>query len=258
MPGNIRSLKINKLSKKLVNKLGKFLNDRFEGTNIEILSLADIKILYPEIDITQNTEAFVKTKSGTIVLVQERASLDTLLHEMTHLYLAEVKESNLELYISLMERMKTDPLFEEAKEKYKMDSYNEVDVLEEIFVSKIQSMHAYAFAERIAEETGDTELYNILFDKDNGDSMLNTYQTMFEAFFNKKIKGDSAITMEDSIFDIMQKIGLDILFFKKNDAMSVFNSKDRRDLKMIASKTITKASIERIFRKLNYTEKICH
>jgi len=258
MPDNIRSLKINKLSKKLINKLGKFLNDRFEGTTVEILSIADIKILHPEINITENTEAFVKTDTGTIILIKERASLDTLLHEMTHLYLAEVKETNLELYVNLMERMKTDPLFEEAKEKYKMDSYNELDILEEIFVSKIQSMHAYAFAERIAEETGDTELYNILFDKDNGDSMLNTYQTMFEAFFNKKIKGDSEITMEDSIFDIMQKIGLDILFFKKNDAMSVFNSKDRRDLKMIASETITRAGIDRIFRKLNYTEKICH
>jgi len=256
VPNNIKKLKIKKLSKKLISKLGKFLNDRFEGTTVEVLSIADLKILHPDIDITSTTEAFVKTSSGTIVLIQERASLDTLLHEMTHLYLAELKEVNIELYVNIMEKMKSDPLYEEAMSKYQSkQDYDDLSILEEIFVTKMQSMHAYAFAEKVAEEAGDTDLYNAIFNKNNSDNILNTYQNLFESFFGKDIK--TPLTMEDSIFDIMQKIGMDIIFFKKSPNMNMFTSNDRKDMKLIISDSLPRSVIDRIFKKLHYTEKQC-
>jgi len=261
VPNALRKKKLKSLSPKAMSKLSSFLNKRFKNTNVLLLSLEDIKTLYPEINISDTTESFVRTGSGLLVLIKERATLDSLLHEMGHLYLAELKNTNNDFYESLMKKMENDVDFDVIAEKYKnKPGYTEMNILEEVFVYKFEALNSDAFSSNLAIELDDTEIYEMLTDTKFNDStaILSTFKNIFEDFFGAKLKKNSTLSLDDSILDIMYKIGSDIVFNKKS-YLHTMTKVDKLGIKKLMhqnSKLTRKQALD-LLKQKNYIVKVC-
>ena len=157
---------------------------------------------------------------------------------MGHLYLSEIKDTNTDLYTKLMEAMIKDPSYDQIKELYiNKPGYEEIDILEEIFVKKLSKMHSTAFSEQVFKE-GEEDFSELLEGEDGGymGNVTDTFQSIFEDFFGKKVKSDEDLLLEDSIGDIMMKIGIDIIF-NKNSALKDFTKSEKDKIKKVFGKS---------------------
>jgi len=261
VPNSLRKKKLKSLSPKAMSKLSLFLNKRFKNTNVLLLSLEDIETLYPEINISDTTESFVRTGSGLLVLIKERATLDSLLHEMGHLYLAELKNTDHKFYETLMRKMEGDIDFDVIAEKYKdKPGYTELNILEEVFVYKFEALNSDAFSSNLAMELDDNEIYEMLTDTEfnNSTAILSTFKNIFEDFFGAKLKKNSTLSLDDSILDIMYKIGSDIVFNKKS-YLHTMTKVDKLGIKklMYQNSTLTRKQALDLLKQKNYIVKVC-
>jgi len=250
--------KIKAISPKVLTKLTSFLNKRFENSTVKIMSVSDIDLLYPNIKIHENNEAFVSLGNNTIVLIKERTTLETMLHEMSHLYLANLKDKDLKLYETIMQKMESDPILDQINRAYsKENNYNRMDILEEAFVYKLQKLYSKDFTNQFLLEK--PELFDGLLD-DSGDylgSMTTVYTELFEDFFNGKLKKNMKIDMNDSLMVIMQKIGADMIF-SKNSSLKSMHRKDKANLKAIlTNKSMTKLDAVKQSIREGLIQKIC-
>lgn len=249
--------KVKIASPKVTARLATFLNKRFANTTVEVMSIDDIKINYPHVTIETNDEAIVNIGQGHVVLIKNRVTLDTFMHEMLHLYLAELKEKNLALYNNLMEKIVDDPIINKVKKAYFNENYytNE-DILEEAFVFKLQELYAADFSAQFLLEN------NLQFDGllENNEHVLGNvtdmFSSLFEDFFGGKFKGEK-LEMTDSLADIMRKIGIDLIF-KDNSELKNMDRNDVVNLKTILkSKNMTENSAIKKLIDEGLMKKIC-
>ncbi len=250
--------KLQAVSPKVTSRLTSFLNKRFENSTVKILSVGDIKIQYPEVDISNEDQAFINLGNNTIVLVKERATLDALLHEMGHLYLANLKDKDLALYESLMEKMENSDILTSVISKYSNNNnYTKEDMLEEAFVITLHDLYSKDFMNQFNIES--EEQFDGILDKGGNPmgSITKFFSDVFHGFFGVKTKRGTQITMNDSISDIMKKIGIDIIF-NKNSMLGSMNKNDISNLKTILrNNNITELEAEKLLIDKGLIRKFC-
>jgi hypothetical protein len=248
-----RKTEIKKVSPKLINKLSAFLNKRFSGSNIKMMSLSEAKLKYPHAKLDENDNAIVNVGDKTIVLIEGRVTLDTVLHEMGHLYLAELKEKDLVLYEEIMSKMQNDPSFNEINNKYKEKiNYNINDILEEVFVFRLQQVHSDNFATAFMVES----LFGEMVASEDGQFGLieDAIGNIFGGFLGVK---DLKVKMTDSIEDILQRVGLDMIF-NKNSTLHNMDNNYKSNLKaLLKNKGLTEAKAIDILIKKGLIRKNC-
>ena len=251
--------KLQLISPKVTARLSKFLNARFKNSTVKIMSKMSAQIKYPEIDINQFDNAFVNVGNNTIILIKERATLDVMLHEMGHLYLAELRDKDLSLYRTLMSKMETSDIFAEVIDTYsEKNNYNKEDLLEEAFVITLQRLHSTSFIKQFNEENVE-QLEGILT---KGGKFLgriaNFFNSLFQDFFGIKKRKNVSLDMNDSIIDIMNKVGNDLIF-NKNSMLHDISRKDKRNLKLILEdKNMTEQQAVDYLIKKGLIRKICN
>ena len=253
-----KKAKLQAISPKVTGRLAKFLNDRFENSTVEIMSVGDILTNYPDVDISDRSEAFVNVGNSTIVLIKERATLDVLLHEMGHLYLAELKDKDLALYKNLMKKMEDSEIIDSVNEAYSNKfNYTKDDILEEAFVITLKNLYSKDFVDQYFLET--KEEFDGILDKGGKHlgSITKFFSDMFHKFYGVRVKKDTTINMKDSILDIMRKIGTDLIF-NKNSVLSSMSRNDIKNLKIILKdKNMTEQEAEGFLIKKGLIRKFC-
>ena len=250
--------KIQAISPKVTSRLTSFLNKRFENSTVKLLSVGDIQAQYPDVDISNKDQAFVNIGNNTIVLIKERATLDTLLHEMGHLYLANLKDKDLALYESLMEKMQDSGLLPDIIKKYSdNNNYTKEDVLEEAFVITLHDLYSNDFMNQFQVES--EEQFDGILDK-GGKPMGNIttfYSEVFHEAYDVKANKNTQINMNDSIMDIMKKIGIDIIF-NKNSVLGSMSRNDISNLKTILrNNNMTEGEAEQFLIDKGLINKFC-
>ncbi len=251
--------KVQMASPKVVSRLSAFLNKRFENSTIKVMTVSDVLEEYPEIDIKNNDQAFVNVGNSTIVLIQGRVTLDTFLHEMGHLYLAELKDKDLKLYQNLMVKIENDPITKAISEAYSDKiNYTIEDILEEAFVFKLQEIHSADFASMFALE--DTIQFDDILN--NGKTKLgnisDSFTSLFEDFLGGKFKKGVTISLNDSMTEVMRKMGIDLIF-NKNSTLHGMSRNDIANVKAILKdKQLTLGEAINILVEKGLMHKICN
>ena len=129
---------------------------------------------------------------GTPIINLDRASLDTPMHEMGHLWVSALKYANADLYRSIVEQTSEHEMMERVAEQY-------------------PELEGEAVAE---------EVFSTLFGLSQQDRALSSYNTSFLGrmrdtmidFINwlNELLGDlfgTRVSMDDTMLDIMNKVG---------------------------------------------------
>ena len=213
-PLKLRKTKLTKLNPVIMKKLGSFLNKRFKNTTVRTLNTAEIKYIYGS--NYANSNAF--TYEGVVVINTDKATVNTVFHEMGHLYLAAIKDSDPNLYATMMDKLMEHPDMESIKQTYpELSGY---DLAEELFVEMLANYNSGAL-----EAAFQHELAN---DESNFGRVEDAFAEIFGDFLGTDL--DGVVTLDDSLMTLMAKIGKDIIF-NKNSALNSLSSDQRRDLK---------------------------
>jgi hypothetical protein len=216
MPFKVRRTKLKHLSPKVMTKLGVFLNKRFNNTVVKSLNTAEIRSRYGEKFAKAN--AFVY--NGIVVINVDKATVETMMHEMGHLYLAQIKDTDQATYEALMSKLKGDPDLEEMANKY--PELSEIDLLEELFVEKLAHYNSGVLQAQLENELESSG-------KDYG-KVTEAFETMFGDFLGTNLNGE--LDLNDSLITIFAKIGRDIVF-NNNSMLNSFTKSERSDLMRI-------------------------
>lgn len=99
------------------------------GVNITAYRKDDLKQKFPQLD---NVKAFVY--DGEVVVNSDLMTDDTLLHELSHLFLADLKSRSYDKYLDLVEGMAGSDVYEEINNSHAYDELTYNDKLEEALV----------------------------------------------------------------------------------------------------------------------------
>jgi len=254
-----RKNKLQLISPKVTARLSKFLNARFKNSTVKIMSKTSAQMKYPNINIDQFDNAFVNVGNNTIILIKERATLDVMLHEMGHLYLAELRDKDLALYTTLMSKMENSDIFAEVITTYsEKNNYTKEDLLEETFVITLQRLHSTSFINQFNNEDVE-QLEGVLTEKGKFLGRITKFfNNLFQDFFGVKKGERISLDMQDSIIDIMNKIGNDLIF-NKNSMLHNISRKDKMNLKLILeNRNMTEQQAVDYLIKKGLIRKICN
>jgi len=142
-----------------------------------------------------------------------------MLHEMGHLYLAELKDSDVQLYHKLMS-MIDDKVLSVVKEVY--PELDDTDQREEAFVELIA---------QIKKDDIENQFYKEL-EGDDG-TFLGKVKTFFKdlwsSFVGKSIPDNTLFELGDNLSTVFDKIGKDMLF-NDNSALKTLSHKHKKGL----------------------------
>jgi hypothetical protein len=216
LPDKVRREQIKRISPKVMRKLGTFLNDRFSNTTVKTLNSADIATLYGE--KYAKAKAFVY--NGIVVINTNKATIQTVMHEMGHLYLAELKSTDYNLYKTILTKLDGDPELETMAQLY--PELSKEDLLEELFVEKLANYNSGALSVLL-----ETDLEQ---DGDPYGKVTAAFEGIFGDFLGTNLSG--TIDINDSLLTIFAKIGKDIIF-NKNSALKSFTKSDKTEIHQI-------------------------
>ena len=231
-----RALKV--LNPEVLNRLGGFLNKRFKNTSVRILSTSDIKEEYGE--EYANSAGFVF--NGVVVLNKDTASLSTAMHEFGHLYLAELKDIDIELYNRLMVLAAADPLMDEVRELY--PNLSETDQAEEVFVELLGRTNASALEAELNDNTGK-------FGK-----VKRFFNSMFSKFLGRKEKPTLEFTLGDSLLDVLDKIGGDMMF-NSNSGLHNLPGYKQKAMKGLGTQSMSQTAAVQLLTEQGYIREVC-
>ena len=246
LPPSERRKALKEVSPEVIRRLGTFLNDRFKGTTVKVLSTAEIKELYGN----KFSESAAFVYGGTIIMNSDVADLGTMLHEMGHLYLAEIKEVAPDEYERLMELAKQDPLMKEMVTIY--PELSETDVAEEVFVELLARRNGDSMEDQFTDE----------LEGDDGSflgKVKRFFKNIFSSFFGiSEDKIDADFRLSDSLYDVIDKVGTDIIFNKNSmlkgilaEHKTIMKNRIGPDAKMSRAEAI------RFLTEKGYIRKVC-
>jgi hypothetical protein len=212
VPSELKYTLSRKASPEVMNKFVEFLNKRFNGAPISLLSTADIKTLFGEDYIRDGVKGF--TMNGNVILNSDRITMDTPVHELSHIYMQYLKLDNPELYGKIVKESLNHPLAAHMKESYKDLSDN--DLGEEVFVSLVASD---VVGKTLENSTWKRIKSSVSEGKSTFGKIMNFFKSLFSEAFGINMN-DYSFDMNDSLSSIIDKLGSDVVFGKK----SVFNT----------------------------------
>ena len=110
-----------------VEDLAKSLSDN--GVGIRTLTMEEMKEQFPMLN---NVKAFVY--DGDVILNRDLMTDDTLVHEISHLFLADLKFRRPDTYYSLVDKMEGSEIYEDINVNGAYDELSHSDKLEEALV----------------------------------------------------------------------------------------------------------------------------
>ena len=206
---------------KAVNEISKMYPD----IDIKLLSSREIAFLYGESKV--NKKGFVK--GGEIVYNTDLLTGETFVHEFAHIYIENLKQSNIEAYNELKLKAKSNTALVDQVRKAEPD-LNEDELLEEVIVTMI-GFNSQGVMTNLTEEKS---LWKSILD-----------------FFNNLINGifgidNTSIDLNKSLEDITKEIGSDII----NNKSNLFNTLDNKELIIMNDKASSSSIKEGALRKL--------
>ena len=247
IPTNEKTKLIKEVSPEVIRRLGVFLNDRFKNTRVLVLSKADIRTMYGN----KFAESSGFVYQGTIVLNSDIADLNTMVHEMGHLYLAELKDANPDEYERVINLATQDPIMEKIRNDY--PELSDSDVAEEAFVELL--------ARRNSDKL-ETELTRELEGNDGTflGKVKSFFKNLFGSFFgiseNKLENTD--FRLSDSLYDVIDKIGTDMIF-NKNSALNSMTTNQKSIIKnkIGSDAQMSKSEAVKFLTEKGFIRKVC-
>jgi len=245
IPNNEKGKVLRDVSPDVIRSLGTFLNNRFKNSNVTVLSTADIKQRFGE----KFSKAAGFVYNGEIYLNSDIATLQTALHEFGHLYLAELKETDPALYTHLMQLASEDPMMEKMKSLYpELDTQ---DLAEEVFVELL--------ARRDSDKL-ETAMTAELSGEDGSflGKVKSFFKNMFKDFLGVTVKDANSINLNDSLYETLDKIGLDLIFNKNSMLKSMPTYKKKAIKTRIGTDAkMSKAEAVKFLTERGYIKKVC-
>ena len=218
----------------LVDKLNKNTN-----SNIQIISKLDI--LADERFTEEQSDSAGFVLDGIAYINIDKVTLDTPMHELLgHVFLDNLKKSDSILYNSIIEKALKEEVVVKTVLKKNPNLKGE-DLGHEVF-SVIVGLQTQELAEKV-----------------NNLSYWDKFMNIVEHFFNDKFLpffGKAAISKDDSLNTIIEKIGKDALYQKGSIFRSISND---AKLKMqdITNDIVTEEELIERFKNNNYIKEIC-
>lgn len=196
---------VNTVSKPVLRRLAKYLNKRFPHTRVKVLSTAEIRETFGD----KYAEAKGFVQNGEVVLNADIATMDTPIHEFSHIYFEHLKVENPALFDSLVQKALSDPLAKAMRKAY--PELSNPDLAEEILVQKIADYTSGKYGNEVQTEQffgRDLKEDGSVFGK-----MLNWFKNLFGKMFNTK--KDLDFNLSSSLGEVIESIGDSVLYKKE-------------------------------------------
>jgi hypothetical protein len=194
-------------------------------------------------------KAFVN--NGTIVFNQERITLDTPIHEYSHIYMQYLKLENKDLYHKLVSEALQHPLAKHIAKSY--PDLNKFELGEEVVVSLIA---AHVSGQTLENDNLDTIVSNTSKGKLLFDKILQFFKDIFGKAFNidpNKLN----FSLNDSMNDIIAQIG-DKVAFGKGSILNDFSPQVRDIIrKSRKGETIDYQEVLNMLKQRGFIERVC-
>ena len=205
-----KSFQAKKVSKKSIIKILEYFNDVYPEQDINAYSADEIR----EVFSSDKAERAAFVYEGSIVFNTDMLTFDSPVHELAHLYIADIKSSNPELYARLLEKA-----FENTE-----------------LMNEVKSKGNFISTEEIAEETlvlmigynSQGKMENLIKDKTIWQSIKDFFSNLFNGIF--KVQDVTVTDTNSSIVDIISTISDDVLFGTRN-IFSEFDIDERNFIK---------------------------
>lgn len=146
-------------------------------------------------------------KNGTIYINTDNATIDTPIHELSHIFLGSIRYTNPNLYFSIGSTVEQLPRYEELSMQF--PNRTRGDINEEIFV---QEFSKYL--------TGQPSIFNNLDKTTLNNLMYEIYRNIDTLIFgNYSIKSLSGNIFGNSIMDLSLKLQSDIINNKQQGSL---------------------------------------
>jgi hypothetical protein len=229
--------KSKKASKKVLTSLINDIAEKFPNVNVELLTTQEIA-LDPNLgNAYMKAKGFVK--DGVVVFNTDRMTLDTPIHEFGHLYLESLKETNPELYESIIEESLNHELYDTVKETY--PELNGSDLGEEIFVT--------ALGLNGQSKVKTSGLGQFL------DKVKSWWKEMLSRVFKISNKKVGEINLNDSLNTIIDKLGTKIVY--GSDVLSEISTQDQQMITLAKKENMSYTLIENNLIEQGYITKVC-
>lgn len=221
VPEDLRAMYSKETSPLVLKKISKFLNKRFPDTKFSALSTAEIESIYG----SRLAKAKGFAVNGEVVINTDNATLETPIHEYSHIYLAHLKEADPKLYNNLMELSLKHPIAESVADAY--PELTGTDVGEEAF-SELLSLHVRGELDEnnpeyraVAEAAGHGGLFT---------RVLDYLGKFFSSVFGYK-KDDLGLTLDSSLAEAIDKIG-DSIAYGEGSVLNDFSKSVQKRVKL--------------------------
>lgn len=214
-PESFRQSFNKKASPEVLNNLARFFNKKFPNTTFSVIGTKEIETLYGKEYAKDGVKAFVM--NGEVIINSERATLDSPLHEFTHVYMQHLKVDNRDLYLKIVNDSLKHPLAKHMRKSYPQIS--EYELGEEVFVSLVS---AHATGNVLETESFKKIAAHTSSGKNIFAKITNFFKSLFSDFFGTDLK-DYSIGLDSSLNEIIENVG-DKIAFSDKSALSDISS----------------------------------
>lgn len=216
LPETVRQDFNKEASPEILTKVAAALNKRFPNSTFTVLTTKDIELQYGSQYAKSNVKAFVI--NGEVVINSDRATLDTPMHEFTHIYMQHLKVDDPDLYLKIVNDALQHPLAKHIKKSY--PDLGKYELGEEIFVSLVGSVVSDKALENSA-------LSRIIKNTSSGLNLFSKIKNFFKSIFGEMFgtnMDDFDLSMSDSLNTIIEKLGNNVAYGKKSILSGISNS----------------------------------
>ena len=249
VPEDMRKDFNRQVSPVVLDKLLIILQERFPDSSFTMMGTEQIRAEFGDEYARQGVKAFVN--NGTIVFNMERMTLDTPVHEYSHIYMQYLKLENKELYHKLVSEALIHPLAKHIAKSY--PNLNKFELGEEVVVSLI--------AARVSDQTLDNNAINSIVESTSrGKLLFDKVLQFFKDFFGKVFNinpNKLTFSLTDSVGDIIGQIG-DQIAFGKGSILEDFSPQVREMIrKSRKGETINYLEVLTMLKQRGFIERVC-
>lgn len=249
VPDDMRNDFNKAASPSVLAKLLNVLQERFPDSSFTMMGTAQIETEFGKEFSRPGVKAFVK--NGTIIFNQERITLDTPVHEFSHIYMQYLKVDNKDLYKKLVTEALTHPLASHMAKSYPGLSNYELgeEVVVSLIAAKVNGLTTdNGFVDSLVDETSKGSK---VFDK-----ILQFFKELFAKAFNTS-PSKMKFRLTDSLGDIINQLGNDIAY-GKGSMLEDFSPKLRDTIrKSRRGETLNFREVLDILKDRGFVERVC-
>lgn len=248
IPNDLRAMYSKETSPAVMKKMAKYLNSRFPETKWRAISTAEIEATYGS--RLAKAKGFVV--NGEVILNTDKATLETPIHEYSHIYLAHLKESDRKLYDHIMNLSLKHPLTDSISDAY--PELKSTDLGEEVFVELVSLQARGQLDETnpeylaVAQAAGDEKGF---FSK-----ILSWFNEVFGDMFGSKAPRLN-LTMTSTLNDAINQVG-DRLAFGTDSILNDFSKSTKRKIKKVnAANTLNITEARELLKNQGFIQYRC-